>query len=66
MSRRREGIPEWLPFAIMASGLLVISAGIRSGWKTAADQPPPPPPPPSPPPLSQAGVLKDWFGSDLA
>lgn len=61
----RTKVPEWFPFALIASGLIAVGAGIRSGFKTAADIPPPPPPtPPSPPPLSRAGVLRDWFEGD--
>lgn len=36
---------DWLPFGLAASFLVMIAAGVRSGWKLPADQPPPPPPP---------------------
>lgn len=59
VTRKDEGMPPWLPFAIAASAVIAIAAGARSGWKTSADQPPPPvPPPPSP-------GLQDWFGAGL-
>ena len=58
---KKDSLPGWFPFAVVASGLVMIGAGIRSGWKLAADQPPPPPPNPLPPsPVAQAGVLHDW------
>jgi len=64
VNSRKQSLPGWFPFALIASGFIAIGAGIRSGFRTAADAPPPPPPPPAPPPLSQAGVLRDWFEGD--
>jgi hypothetical protein len=58
-------MPGWFPFAVVASAVVVIAAGARSGWRLAADQPKPPPPPPQPvPPVAQGGVLQDWFSGD--
>lgn len=42
-------MPVWFPFALMASFLVMLGSGSRSGWKLAADQPQPPPPPQLPP-----------------
>lgn len=53
-------LPGWFPFALIASGVIAIGAGIRSGWKLPADQRPPTPPPPNPQSPVQAGVLHDW------
>ena len=47
--------PEWLPFAITASFLVAVAAGIKSGWKLSGSQPAPPATPPQ-----QASVLNDW------
>ncbi len=53
---KKKPLPRWLPFALVSSFLVAVGAGIRSGWKVAADQPPGPPEPP----VKQAGVLEDW------
>lgn len=50
--------PKWLPFAILASFMVAVGAGIKSGWRTSADEKPPQPPaPPGPPAVKQAGVI---------
>lgn len=52
----RNNTPGWLPYAITASFLVAVAAGIKSGWKlSGGDQPKAPPGPPR-----QAGVLQDW------
>jgi hypothetical protein len=48
--------PEWLPFAIVASLLIAVGAGIKSGWKLSGDEAKPPSTP------QQAGVLNGWLG----
>lgn len=61
----KSNLPEWFPFAVTASFLVMIGAGMRANWKLAggAKAPPPPPPPPSaPPPVTQAGVVHGWPG----
>ena len=58
----KSDLPGWFPFAVVASAVLVIAAGVKSGWRLAADQPKPTPPSPVPP-VSQAGVLQDWLGA---
>jgi hypothetical protein len=64
---KRSGVPEWLPFAILASGFIAIAAGIKSNWTLAADRKPEPPTPDptKPPPVTQAGVLRDWATGDF-
>jgi len=63
MAQKRE-LPGWFPFAIVASAVVAIAAGARSGWTLSGDQPKPnptPQPPPGPP--QQASVLNglgDW------
>lgn len=32
--REKDNVPEWFPFALVASGMIAIAAGARSGWKT--------------------------------
>lgn len=63
---KKNELPGWFPFAITASFLIAIGAGIRSNWTLAADQPKPPSPPPepstTPPPVKKAGVLQEWPG----
>ena len=54
---RKHGMPGWFPYALAASAVVAIGAGLRSGWKTSADQPKAPPPPPPPP----SNALSDWF-----
>ena len=70
MARRsKHDMPEWFPFAFVASGLIAIGAGMKSNWgrpTAVAALPPPPPPPPGPvpalPPVKQAGVVQGWPG----
>lgn len=57
MAKKHE-LPGWFPFAIVASGLVMIGAGIRAKWKLPADQAPTTPPGPQ----QQAGILHEWFG----
>lgn len=57
MAHKKNELPGWFPFAVIASGLVMIGAGIRSKWKLPADQPEPPP---GPSPVSQAGVIHGW------
>lgn len=68
MARKNE-LPGWFPFAVVASFLVMVGAGLRSNWKVAGNTlppppssppPPPPPPPPGAPQVKQAGVLQDW------
>jgi hypothetical protein len=56
----KSDLPEWFPFAVAASFLVMIGAGIKSGWKTSSA----PKPPPQPQPVAQAGVLQDWATGD--
>lgn len=50
-------LPGWFPFALLASGLVVIGAGLRSNWgRTAAVASGPP----GSPAVKQGGVLQDW------
>lgn len=54
---RRKRLPGWFPFALIASGMLAVGAGIKASRKATAAAPPPGPNPlPPAPPLSQAGV----------
>jgi hypothetical protein len=50
MAKKHE-LPGWFPFALLASGLVAIAAGIKSNWGRA-----------KPPGPVQAGILQDWFG----
>lgn len=62
-SRKKHKLPGWFPFALLASGLIAIGAGIKSNWGRAKG--PAPLPPPGPP--QQAGILhgipglQRWF-----
>lgn len=56
MVRTENKLPGWFPFAVAASFLVMVGAGLRSGWKVSRDEPKPP----IPPPVKQAGVLQDW------
>ena len=53
----KSDLPGWFPFALAASAVIAIGAGIRSGWKAAASAP-------KTPPVTQAGVLQDWATGD--
>ncbi len=60
MSRRhKKHLPGWFPFALTASFIIAVAAGIRSQGKLSGETPKPPPPPTPPAP----GALQDWFGS---
>ena len=63
MAHKKSELPKWFPFALAASAVIAIGAGIRSGGRTAANAPTPPPTPPQPP-IRQAAVLQDWFTGD--
>jgi len=52
MSKKNE-LPGWFPYAVTASLLVMLGAGIKSNWGRAKE----------PTPLQQGGVLQDWFGS---
>jgi len=60
-SRKKNDLPGWFPFAVVASGLIAIGAGIRSNWgRTQAAAPPPPD---AQPPVQKASVLQgEWAG----
>jgi len=55
-AHRNSELPGWLPFALVASGLVALGAGIRSGWRISGDEskPPPQPPPRSNSPFAEA------------
>lgn len=62
MAHKQE-FPGWFPYAVTASFLVMVGAGMKSGWKLSGNEPPPPPPPPIPPgtpQVKQAGALQDW------
>lgn len=61
MTHKKNELPGWFPFALVASGLIAIGAGIRSNWGRAAA---PAPLPDAQPPVKQAGVLQDWALGD--
>ena len=62
LAHKDHELPGWFPYAVAASLVIALGAGIKSGWKLSGEtQPPSPPPPPGPP--QQAGVihgLSDW------
>jgi hypothetical protein len=64
MAKKYE-LPGWFPFALVASGLIAIGAGIKSNWGRPAVAKTEPPP--GPPPVQQGGVLhgipglERWF-----
>jgi hypothetical protein len=59
---QKTDLPGWFPFAVVASFLVMVGAGMKSGWKISGNEPPPPPPPipPGTPQVKQAGALQDW------
>lgn len=63
MSKKHE-LPGWFPFALLASGLIAIGAGIKSNWGRPATLAKTPP---AVPPIRQAGILQGvpglerWF-----
>jgi hypothetical protein len=62
---KKTDLPGWFPYALTASFLVMVGAGIKSGWKLSGNEPPPPPPPPTPPgspQVKQAGVLQAEWG----
>jgi len=63
MTHKKDDLPGWFPFALVASAVIAIGAGIRSKWKTSASNEAPPSP--QTPPVQQAGVLHDWAGVRL-
>lgn len=54
MAHKKHELPGWFPFAITASFLVMIAAGVKSNWGRAK--------PPAPPGPVQAGVLQEWLG----
>jgi hypothetical protein len=58
--KKKNELPGWFPFALVASGLIAIGAGIRSNWGRAVAAAPPPQP--ATPPVKQAGVVQGWPG----
>ena len=54
----KTDLPGWFPFAVAASFLVMVGAGIRSNWKLASGAPKPTPP------VRQAGMLQDWATGD--
>ena len=56
--KKQNDLPGWFPFAVVASGLVMIGAGIRSNWGRPST------PAPTVPPVQQGGVLQDWFSGD--
>lgn len=52
-------LPGWFPYAVTASFLVMVGAGLKSGWKVSGNDPKPPPPS-TPPAVRQAGVLQEW------
>jgi hypothetical protein len=57
--KKKNELPGWFPFALVASGLIAIGAGIRSNWGRAVAAAPPQP---ATPPVKQAGVVQGWPG----
>lgn len=58
-------MPGWFPFALVASGLIALGAGIKSNWgraTAAAPVIPPTPQPSVPPSVKKAGVIQGWPG----
>lgn len=45
---KKKDLPGWFPFAVVASGMIAIGAGIRSNWKTSSTEPKAPVPNPPP------------------
>ena len=62
MTHKKNELPGWFPFALVASGLIAIGAGIRSNWGRAAAPLPLATDGQSPP--VKAGVLQDWALGD--
>ena len=56
MASKKHELPGWFPYAVTASFLVMIGAGLRSNWGRAGNEPPSPPVPP----VQKAGVLQDW------
>ena len=61
MTHKKNELPGWFPFALVASGLIAIGAGIRSNWGRAVG---PLPLPDDQSPVKKAGVLQDWALGD--
>lgn len=58
---KKHDLPGWFPYAVTASFLVMLGAGIKSNWGRPAVVAKTEPPPGSPP-LQQGGVLQEWFG----
>lgn len=41
---KQDSLPGWFPFALVASGLVMIAAGAKSGWKLGGKKTTQPPP----------------------
>jgi hypothetical protein len=54
---KKKDLPGWFPFALVATGLIAVAAGIRSKGKLSGETASAPP---TPPPLKQAGVIQGW------
>jgi hypothetical protein len=59
--KKKNELPGWFPFALVASGLIAIGAGIRSNWGRAQAAAPLPEPSTTPP-VQKAGVVQGWPG----
>lgn len=59
--KKKNDLPGWFPFAVVASGLIAIGAGIRSNWGRAQAAAAPSPPQPGPP-VQKAGVIQGEWG----
>jgi len=59
--RKKNDLPGWFPFALVASGLVALAAGMKSNWGRATAAAPPPEPSPTPP-VQKAGVVQGWPG----
>lgn len=60
MAHKKHELPGWFPYALTASFLVMIGAGIKSNWGRPAAVAAGPPPPV--PPVRQGGVLQEWLG----
>lgn len=61
MAVRKNTLPGWFPFALIASGFVAIGAGIRSNWRLAREIEAERKQPSPQPPVVQAGVVRGQF-----